>query len=129
MFEYTNISDPFIIHIFIFKGKICKDDISNYKLAFQELLKSKKIFYIIFDTTEVSNFKMSYLMELFSFIMKFKDEMRILTKGISVATNNISKNAIDMVLKLSKPSIQTKVFNNLNDCINNTCELNQLNSY
>mgnify|MGYP001354669816 CR=1 FL=1 len=129
MFEYTNINDPFIIHIFTFKGNICKEDVSNYKLAFKELLNGKKSFYIIFDTTEVSNFKMSYLMELFSFIMKFKDEMRKLTKGISVATNNISKSAIDMVLKLSKPSIQTKVFNNLNDCINNTCELNQLNSY
>lgn len=127
MFEYTNINDPFKIHIFIFKEKICKEDILNYKLAFEELLKSKEIFYIIFDTTEVNKFKMSYLMELFSFIMKFQDEMRKFTKGISIATNTISKTAINMVLSLSKPSIQTKVFNNLNDCINNTCELNSLN--
>ena len=126
MFEYTNINDPFIIHIFSFKEKICKEDIFNYKLAFEELLKSKKSFYIIFDTTEVNKFKMTYLMEMFSFIMKFQDEMRKFTKGISIATNTISKTAIDMVLSLSKPSIQTKVFNNLDDCINNTCELNSL---
>ena len=128
MFSKYDLNDPFTIKVFKFSDKIKKNDLEEYKQSFEEDLKSKKQFFIIFDISEVKKFKFNYMVDLLLFMYKISDDLKKLILANAIIANGITKSGIDIALKMKEPFCETIVKDNLDDGIKFLCESNVLNS-
>tara|TARA_Y100000992_G_C21267101_1_gene494523 strand:+ start:682 stop:1122 length:441 start_codon:yes stop_codon:yes gene_type:complete len=108
--------DNFPIVYVKFNYVTCDKDYDFFENSWLELYKKSENFYFIFDTTNIHNVHLKYAYKLVTFINFLKREIKIqyLKHSIIIVGNNIIKNILNLVFKISTPVAPVYIVNKCN---------------